>query len=261
MNTMAYEGELARIQRALSQSHDLIVRRAVTLEALQLRAGERVLELGCGGGYLAREAGKFVGPSGQVHAIDISPDQVAAATQLCAEFGWIDCRVADATATPFDDGAFDAVFCNQVLEYMPDLNAALAETRRVLRPGGRLVVVATNWSSLVWHSEHPERMKRMLDTWATHAPYPNLPSILPARLRQAGLQPLRQLSLSVLNNSYHQNSFAYWGARLIHAFAVSQRRLPVAEADAWLAEFEDLERAGSFFLSSTPILTEAIRVE
>lgn len=258
---MNYEGNLARIQRALSQSHDLILRRATTLQALNLRVGECVLELGCGGGFAAAEAARFVGPSGRVVAVDLSQDQVAAAQSLCAEFSWVECLVADATSLPFEDDAFDAVFGNQILEYIADLDTALVETRRVLRSGGRFVVVATNWSSLVWHSDVPDRMERMLRAWETHAPFPDLPSILPAKLRQAGLQPLRQMSVPILNSSYHQSSFGYWGARLIHAFVVSQGVVPVAEADAWLGEFDALEQAGTFFLSSTPILTESIKID
>lgn len=260
MCAMAYEGDLARIQRALSQSHDLMVRRAAILHMLNLRVGERVLELGCGGGFLAVEAARFVGPSGRVIAIDTSPEQITTATQICAGFDWVECRVADANALPFDDGLFDAVFCNQVIEYMPDLGRALGETRRVLRSGGRFVVMATNWSSLVWYSRFPDRMKRVLDAWATHAPFPDLPAILTTSLRQAGLEPLGQVSLPTLNNSYHQSSFGYWGARLIHAYVVGRALIPPDEADAWLAEFDELERSGAFFLSSTPILTESIKL-
>jgi ubiquinone/menaquinone biosynthesis C-methylase UbiE len=256
---MSYEGDLAHIQRALSQTHDLIVRRAGTLRVLNLRAGERVLELGCGGGYLAYEAARFVGPQGHVSAIDISPEQVAAAARLCAEFDWVACVVADAADLPFDDHTFDAVFCNQVLEYVPDLSAALSEINRVLVPGGRVVAVATNWHSLVWHSAEPARMERVLDAWTQHTDYPDLPAVLAPKLRGAGLHTLHQISLPILNTSYHPSSFAYWGARLIHAYVKQRRLISPADADAWLAEFDDLEQAGAFFLSSTPILTEAIK--
>ena len=79
MNTLSFAGDMARLQRAIAESHDLVVRRAIVLETLNLRPGERVLELGCGGGYYTREAARFVGPTGRVCAIDISSDKVAAA--------------------------------------------------------------------------------------------------------------------------------------------------------------------------------------
>jgi ubiquinone/menaquinone biosynthesis C-methylase UbiE len=260
MGAMSYEGDIARIQRSLTQSHDVTARRTALLQALNLRAGEQALELGCGGGFWAAEAARFVGPAGRLVAIDVSEDQIAAARSRCAEFDWVECRVANATDLPFEDGSFDAVFGNQIIEYIADLDAALAEVRRVLHPGGRFVVMATNWSSMVWHSKVPERMERVLRAWATHAPYHDLPAILPARLRQAGLQPLRQVSVPTLNGSYHQHSFGYWIARLIHAFVVGQGAVSEAEADAWLGEFDELESAGAYFLSVTPVLTEAIKI-
>ena len=85
MSTLSFTGDMARLQQAITESHDLVVRRNAVLEALNLRTGERVLEVGCGGGYYVYEAARFVGPTGRVCAIDISPDQVAAAQRRCAE--------------------------------------------------------------------------------------------------------------------------------------------------------------------------------
>jgi len=69
-----------------------------------------------------------------------------------AEFGWVECRTADIASPPHGDAEFDAVFAVQVLEYITDLDAALRQIHRMLRPGGGLVIVATDWSSAVWHS-------------------------------------------------------------------------------------------------------------
>jgi ubiquinone/menaquinone biosynthesis C-methylase UbiE len=192
MTVLTFSGDMARLQRALAQCHDVVARRLAACQALALRPSERVLEIGCGGGFAAFDAGQWVGPTGRVHAIDLSADQIAAATAHCAELPSVECRVADAVALPFEDGAFDAVFSIQTLEYVADLDTALTEIRRVLRPGGRMLNSATNRSSLVWHSENPARMERMLAAWATHAPYPDLPAILAPRLGAAGLKPLRQ---------------------------------------------------------------------
>ena len=110
MNTLSFTGEMARLQQAAAESHDNIARRSTVLSALSLRTGERVLEVGCGGGYYTYEVARFVGPTGRVCAIDISPDQVAAAQQRCAEFAWVECREADIAAPPYGDTEFDAVF-------------------------------------------------------------------------------------------------------------------------------------------------------
>jgi len=167
MNTLAFTGEMARLQQAIAESHDLVGRRNTVLEALNLRTGERVLELGCGGGYYAHEAARSVGPTGRVCAIDISPDQIGAAKARCAELSWVECREADIAAPPYGEDVFDAVFAVQALEYLGDLDGALRHIHRMLRPGGRVVIVATDWGSAVWHSEDPARMQRIADRMGT----------------------------------------------------------------------------------------------
>jgi len=237
----------------------MVMRRSVILEALNLRTGEHVLEIGCGGGFYAAEAAQCVGPMGRVCAIDISVDQLAAARERCAGLAWVACQNANALDLPYGEAKFDAVYAVQVLEYVGALDDALQEIRRVLRPGGRLVILATNWSSLVWHSEQPERMQRVLAAFAAHAPYPDLPAILGARLRQVGLQPLRQTPVPVLNTSYNANRLSYWTARLVAPFVRGRQAIAADEAAAWFQEFDALEQQGAYFFCVTPILTEAVK--
>jgi hypothetical protein len=74
------------------------------------------------------------------------------------------------------------------------------------------------------------------------------------------MTPIRQAPVPVLNMSYHANSFSYWLARMIRAFVVGRQGVTEVEAGAWLNEFEELERKGEYFFTSTPIITEAIKV-
>ena len=103
-------------------------------------------------------------------------------------------------------------------------------------------------------------MRRVLSAWAPHVPCSNLPSILAARLRRAGLQPLRQIAIPILNTSYNPASFSYWVAQVIRPFVVSRGSVPDEEVTAWLDEFTKLEESGAYFFSITPILTEAVKV-
>jgi SAM-dependent methyltransferase len=108
MANISFDDEMGRIQRALAQSHDLVVRRTTIMETLNLRTGEKVLELGCGGGSYAFEAVQFVGPTGRISAIDISADQIAAARERCAGFAWVQCQTGNLLELPYQDGGFDA---------------------------------------------------------------------------------------------------------------------------------------------------------
>ena len=150
------------------------------------------------------------------------------------------------------------VFAVQALEYLSDLDGTLRHIHRLLRPGGRLIVVATDWSSAVWHSENAPRMQRVLAAWAPHTPCRDLPSLLAAGLRRAGLQPLRQTPIPILNNSYNPARFSYWVAQIIRRFIVSQQSVTEEEAAEWFDEFAKLEESGAYFFCITPVLTEAV---
>jgi ubiquinone/menaquinone biosynthesis C-methylase UbiE len=260
MSGLAFTGDMAQLQQAVAESQDIVVRRGIVLAALNLRTGERVLELGCGGGYLAREVAQYVGQEGRVCAIDISPDQIAAAQARCADLSWVECRTGDITAPPYADSEFDAIGAVQALEYLADLDGALHHIHRMLHSGGRLVVVATDWSSAVWHSEDAPRMRRVLTAWAPHVPRSDLPSILAARLHRACIQPLRQTPIPILNTSYNPAGISYWVAQLIRPFVVSRGSVTDEDAAAWLDEFASLEENGAYFFCITPVLTEAVKV-
>jgi arsenite methyltransferase len=130
----------------------------------------------------------------------------------------------------------------------------------MLRPGGQLVVVATDWSSAVWHSENAPRMRRVLTAWAPHVPRSDLPSILAARLRRAGMQPLRQTAIPIVNTSYNPAGISYWVTQLIRPFVVSRGSITNEEAAAWFDEFASLDKNGAYFFCITPVLTEAEKV-
>jgi arsenite methyltransferase len=260
MSAIRFEGEMARIQRALAQCHDAVVRRTTVLQALQPITGETILEVGCGGGFYAYEVAPCVGSSGRVCAIDISDDQINAARERCVELGWVECQTMDVLDMSYADASFDAVYSVQVLEYVSAVDDALRQIVRVLKPGGRLVVYSTNWSSIVWYSPNHERMKRILEAWDQHAPHANLPTTLSARLRDMGIQPLGQQAVPILNRSFHQNSYSYWIARAIKLFAVGRGLIDEAEVNAWMSELDALEEQGTYFFCSTPIITQAIKL-
>jgi ubiquinone/menaquinone biosynthesis C-methylase UbiE len=106
-----------------------------------LRPGERVLDVACGTGVVARLAAQRVDQTGQVVALDLNPGMLAVARSLPAVRGAvIEWHEGSALALPFPEGAFDVVLCQLGLQFFPDRPKALQEFRRVLVHGGRLAL-------------------------------------------------------------------------------------------------------------------------
>jgi ubiquinone/menaquinone biosynthesis C-methylase UbiE len=110
----------------------------------RLKAGESVLDVGCGTGTLAITAKRLVGPQGTVHGIDASPEMIARARRKAAKAGVeVIFENAVAESLPFSDARFDVVFTSMMLHHLPGeaRRQCLREIRRVLKPGGRLLAV------------------------------------------------------------------------------------------------------------------------
>lgn len=112
-------------------------------DAAHIQSGQRVLDVACGTGILAREAASRMRSTGHVVGIDLSPGMVAVARQLAPTIEW---REGMAESLPFPDQSFDAVVSQFGLMFFTDRRQALQEMFRVLAPGGRLAVAT--WDSL-----------------------------------------------------------------------------------------------------------------
>ena len=110
------------------------------IAAAQLRSGERVLDVACGTGIVARLAARQVMPTGTVSGADINPGMIAEAKKACADVANIDWHEADAADLPFSDDSFGVVLCQMGLQFFAAKLPPLKEMRRVLRPDGRVLI-------------------------------------------------------------------------------------------------------------------------
>jgi ubiquinone/menaquinone biosynthesis C-methylase UbiE len=110
------------------------------LRTAELEPGARVLDIACGTGVITRLAAERVGPTGSVTGIDIAPDMLEVAKATPAAGAPIAWHQADATSLPLPDRAYDVALCQMGLMFVEDRARAVAEMRRVLTPGGRVVV-------------------------------------------------------------------------------------------------------------------------
>jgi demethylmenaquinone methyltransferase/2-methoxy-6-polyprenyl-1,4-benzoquinol methylase len=191
----------------IADAYDLIANsserpaRLAGLGALELKKGERVLEIGFGTGNEIIDLAEQVGPTGQVAGIDISTGMLAVTQRKLAGKGLttpIDLRVGDARQLPFADGSVDAVYSSFTLELFPedDLPVVLAEARRVLRAGGRLSTVS------MAHPKQGQRPSVLERTYVwMHRHFPHIvdcrPIDLHALVTAAGFQVVKQIDMEI----------------------------------------------------------------
>src|SRR3954454_50929 len=184
---MPFDEDMTRRVVEMYTTPDVVAQRDASLEILDPQPGERVLDFGSGPGFLAAGIAGRVGESGAVSGVDVSEPMLAYASGLVAAAGAAPMRfvLSDATALGFADQSFDAVVSTQVYEYVSDIGTALAEVHRVLVPGGRVLILDTDWDSVVWNTSDRELHARVMSAWQEHPADPWLPRTLARRLEAA----------------------------------------------------------------------------
>jgi len=259
-NGLQFDEETSRKVEALYLTPDVVTQRGRVLRALELREGERVLDIGSGPGLLANEMAALVGPNGRACGMDISEDMLAMSRKRCADKPWTEFKKSDATNLPYPDGSFDAAVSTQVYEYVADIPQALAELYRVIRPGGRVVVLDTDYDSLVIYTESQARMERVLSAWNEHFVHAGLPRTLSRQLRDAGFTVRQRDVIPMFNPEYRENTFGRGALGIMATFVVGRKGVSQEEANAWLAEFAELDKEGKFFFSLNRYLFVADKI-
>jgi len=154
-----YPAELANVPESAVESFAGVAN-PFSLGAIE--AGERVLDLGCGAGTDSLVAAQLVGSRGSVTGVDMTPEMLDKARAAADVMGATNMTFieADAERLPFDDGSFDVVISNGVIDLIPDKDAVFSGIFRVLAPGGRIQVADVTIQRPV-----SEEGKKNIDLW------------------------------------------------------------------------------------------------
>lgn len=142
--------------------------RARSYQLLRLSPGATVVDVGCGTGRAVAELAEH---GAYAVGVDLDPIMLAAAR---SRFPDIDVRVADATELPVGDGQVHGYRADKVYHVLADPHAALAEARRILAPGGRIVLLGQDWDTIVIDSDQPDVTRRIVHARADTIPHPRI---------------------------------------------------------------------------------------
>lgn len=246
------------LQQRMSESNEGKARRKACFDVMDVRTGQRVLDLGCGGGYLVKELALSVGDNGTVVALDSSAAQIEIAKKTCTDLTNVEYITCSATQLPFPDASFDSIASIQTLEYIPDIDVVLQECRRVIKPGGRFAAISVMWDHFKIHGADKEVATKMFSAFKGHCAHQNLPVEMPSSLGKNNFTGLQQTSLAFYINSYHANSFGFYASKVVRGFAKSSGEFTQDELDTWDTSLEKAVAEHKFAFCSFPILTYAL---
>lgn len=259
MSQMQFDENAAKALEVMYATRDVLRRRSLVQEALAAARGERILDVGCGPGFYLVEILDLVGPGGHVAGVDLSAPMLALAAKRAGSRDNFELAEAPATALPFDDESFDAALSVQVLEYVDDLEQALGELHRVIRPGGRVVLWDVDWETVSMYSDDDARMRRVLDAWDRHLVHRSLPQTLGRRLREAGFVDVSLAGHSFTTTEFTPDAYGASIVAVIANYLAGLEDFPEEERQAWADEQRTLGDAGDFYFACIQCCVSATR--
>jgi arsenite methyltransferase len=258
MSNLEFSDEAARNQEAICNTEAFDEQRRITLDALSLGDGERILDVGVGTGHMAFDMAKATIGHNEIVGIDISDDMLNTCRDRCTDLPNVSFEMADLYDLPFNEESFDVVLSVQVFEYLEDVQTALLELHRVLKPGGRLVLRDADWGTLIWESGNPGRMRHMLGIWDQHLVDPFLPRTLTAQIENAGFTDCSASAFVTVETDYDETQTSYYIAQFVAPYAINQGA-DEREVAGWLADLDIQAKARRYFYSLNSYIFSATK--
>jgi SAM-dependent methyltransferase len=230
---------------AMSRHPEIERVRSVAMEALDPRPGQHLLDAGCGGGEVARMLAARTGPAGSVTAVDYSAVHIEAARSR-HDGSNVEYLRGDVTDLDVFDASMDGVWCERVLQHVPDPEQTIAELRRVTRPGGRICLIDTDWQSLAFDgTPGPLTAAQVAHTLSTFAPEQrDMGRTLRSRLVRHGLGAVSAVPVTLFFGT--PASAAVVLPVVNPAVPPDADLWPAGHRDAWLSEVAAAGERGDF---------------
>ncbi|MEM9635551.1 MAG: methyltransferase domain-containing protein [Pseudomonadota bacterium] len=219
--------------------------------------GKSVLDVGCGFGLETLRLAGIVGAEGRIVGLDKSDDFIGEARRRAEAAGCrIDYRTGAAQELPFEDGSFDCVRAERLLIYLKDFSLAVAEMRRVLKPGGSLALIEPDFSTSTINVKNRRLLRRVMDYEIAHAVEQSwLPGPLSIALQHLGFREIECATrVLVFPQELAASYFQGLGIHAEEAGTISKD-----EMKEWQTEIDRLKANGQIFATICYFLFTATR--
>ena len=253
---MEFNNEIGLIQRRMAASIAGTSRRLEILNALDIKSGQHVLDIGCGGGHLLEEIAKAVGPEGKAYGLDTSEDQLKQARKRCRSYENVVTIKGYANQIGLENNSCDSICSVQTFEYIDDVDDSINELTRLLKPSSIFVNISILWEYYKFFGADEELNKTIHDTFKAHCFHQMLPTFLEGRLKKFGFNNIKHKPLPFFITNRDNNSPARFAEEVIAQFAI-QQGMSETKVNEWKSQLKLAEAEGRFTYTNLPILTFA----
>jgi SAM-dependent methyltransferase len=224
--------------------------RATAAELLRVRIGDRLLDAGSGTGEVVRSLAALVGPYGKVIGVEPSTTMLDVARRRTGDAPrQVEFRGGDITALDFADATFDGATCERVFQHLDAPEVAICELARVTRPGGRVVVIDTDWGMHAVHGADPGLTARITSCWSDITPNGRAGRQLPAMFTRAGITDPAVVAETITSTDPMRPTMA--PLTTMADAAARAGAITREDAESWLRELAHAGISGDFFWAVT----------
>lgn len=244
------EDERDHWERLLSTQMEVEFREFVYGQ-IPIRPDDSVLSVGCGPGFETEAIAERLGEEGTLTGIDVNEATLAAAEERCSDLSQVSFQQGDITDLPVADESHDLAIAKQVFYAVSDVEAALEELARVVKPGGRVAATAVDRRAHITHTP-TDRMERADEVYRSRMSERQLGTRLVGLLPEAGLTVEEVLPRAKTQTEL--NDQVEHGIEVQRGFLEASDAFDDEEVDAWEQELRELAEAGQFLSCSTTFL-------
>jgi len=256
---VAYNEEESKRTEQAYLSPEIVRQRTRTIEVINPRSGEQIVDFGCGPGMLVYELAAAVGDAGRIVGADSSAPMIELAENRCSQLSNVAFVESDATNLDIEDAGADVVTCIQVLLYIADVEKALDEMFRVLKPGGRAIIMETDWRSAVLNSNDEILTEKIIEAWDKAVPSPRLPARLGPLLSGAGFTSVHAEAFPLLSTDCTPGGYSMAMMTQCAEAACDQGLITDSESRNWLEDLARLGAEDAYFFCVNRFLFSAVK--